>query len=128
MKVENHIETHMRPATAEDIALFSNSPDWPTMKAWVGEANGEPLALFGAARFAGGRWLMFCDLKPEARKYKISIVKFGKRAVEELKESGIRFLYAWPDDNEELARKWAKSLGFKPDPRSKAMLRLRIEG
>lgn len=107
----------IRPATAEDIAAFSGLPSKPTIRAWVGEADGKVIALAGFA-FSKGRWLAFCDLRPEARKYKMALARGALRAFAEIKRQGIKYVYAEVDPDEPGAVRWLTSLGFTVDPRN----------
>lgn len=114
----------VRPATREDIEAFSDIPNKPTLKAWVGEVDGEIVALGGFA-FSKGRWFGFCDLKDEARRYKMTIARAAKMIIAEAKKQGIRFIYAEADKDEPSAVRWLTSLGFAVDPRTAFLYRWR---
>ncbi len=105
---------HVRRATREDIEAFSDIANKPTLLAWAGEVDGEIIALGGIA-FSNGRWFGFCDLKDEARKYKMTIMRTTKRVFEEARRQGIRYVYAEADPNEPMAKRWLASLGFTID-------------
>lgn len=105
----------VRPATAEDITLFSDAG--PTFRAWVGEVDGKVVGVSGLVRIKG-RWFIFCDLKDEAKKFKITIARNAHRVMDEARKMGIRFIYAQVDKNEPRAIAWIATLGFEPDPRS----------
>lgn len=107
----------VRPATREDIDRFSDMSGKPTIKAFVGEVDGEIVALGGLA-FAKGRWFAFCDLLDGARAHKMSIARTAKRVFAEAKAQGIKYVYAEADPNEPGAVRWLTSLGFEPDPRT----------
>jgi hypothetical protein len=94
------------------------------MLAWAGELDGEIVALGGLA-FSKGRWFAFCDLKPEARQFKMTIMRVAKRVLEDARERNIRFIYAEADPDEPKAVRWMQSLGFKPDERSGILYRWR---
>ena len=111
----------IRPATRADIEAFSDLPNKPTVRAYVGEVDGKIVGMGGLARNKG-RWIAFCDLTPEAREYKVTIVKTAKRIMEDAKKAGHRFVYAQPDLNEPNAVRWLTSLGFEPDQRSGGIL------
>lgn len=117
------MSTSVEPATQEDIALFAYDRDTPTMKAWVGKEDGETIALFGLARESDGRWFAFFDITDRARSHKKQIVRTARMVMQEARNMGLRYVYAVPDDNEPLARKWMQRLGFEPDPRSGTLMR-----
>lgn len=96
---------------------------WPTMRAWVGKVEGEPIALFGLARGADARWYAFFDITDKARPHKKAIVRTGKMLMDEARKMGLRYVYAFPDPREPLAERWLQSLGFEFDPRSDARMR-----
>lgn len=112
----------VRRATRADIEAFSSVPHKPTMMAWAGEVGDKIVALGGLA-FSNGRWVAFCDLDPEARKYKMTIARTAKRVFEEAERLGIRFIYADMDVSEPTAERWLESLGFRPDPRAPQLYR-----
>lgn len=122
----------IREAHRADILRFfgERNPEhlamMPTMKAWLGEKDGEILGIGGLA-LKGWRWIAFCDLTDEARRYKVSIVKLGKRIMQWADERNIVFVYLTVDPEEPGAQAWATSLGFAPDPRSTTLWR-RMKG
>jgi hypothetical protein len=115
-------EPVVRPAAREDIEAFFGPRAKPTMKAWVGEVDGRPIGIGGLA-LAGGRWVAFCDLTPEARRYRRAIVRTARLIMEEARRSGIRFVYAAADMEEPMALRWLASLGFERDERSGRLFR-----
>ena len=114
----------MRPATRADIEAFSDMKNKPTIRAWVGELDGEIIGLGGFA-FSKGRWFGFCDLREQARSYKITIARTAKMALEEARRQGIKFVYAEVDPAEPRAALWLTSLGFTVDPRTAYLYRWR---
>jgi N-acetylglutamate synthase-like GNAT family acetyltransferase len=114
----------VRVATREDIDAFSDLKNKPTIRAYVGEVDGEIVAIGGLA-FAKGRWFGFCDLREPARKHKMTIARMGKRIMDEAREMGIRFVYANVDPSEPTAERWLTRLGFEPDPRTLVLYRWR---
>ena len=112
----------VRPATRADIEAFSDLRGKPTLKAWVGELDGEILGIGGLA-YAKGRWFAFCDLKPEAREYKMTLARTAKMVLREARQQGIRFVYAEADLNERASVRWLTSLGFRLDPRTAYLYR-----
>lgn len=112
----------VRRATREDIEAFSSMQDKPTVNAWCMEKNGEIIGLAGLALIKG-RWHAFCDLTPEARIHKISVLRTAKAIFEEARQQGIRFVYADADPHEPRAVAWMFSLGFIKDPRTQYLYR-----
>jgi hypothetical protein len=110
-------------ATKEDVEFFSNDAPKPTMKAFVAKKDGKPIALFGLARELDGRWYAFFDITDEARPYKVTIAKTARKIMDEARKMGLRFVYAVPDEEEPMARKWLERLGFKTDKRSGVLMR-----
>ncbi|MFW6028603.1 MAG: hypothetical protein ACOC9Q_03680 [bacterium] len=103
----------VRPATREDIEAFSEEAGKPTIRAWVGDLDGEIVAIGGFARIRG-RWFGFCDLTDDARPYKMTLMRAAHRAMKAAREQGIRFIYADADRSEPRAMHWLHSLGFEP--------------
>ncbi len=114
----------VRPASAEDIAAFSNMPNKPTIRALVLEADGHLVGIGGIA-VIGGRHLGFVDLKDEARQYKTTIGRAAIRFLADLRREGIRYIYVQRDEDEPRAGIWLASLGFEIDPRTPHLLRWR---
>lgn len=112
----------VRQATREDIAAFSDMANKPTILAWVGEDEGKVVGIAGFA-YSRGRWFGFCDLRPEARKYKMTIARAAIRAMREARARGIRYVYAQPDPEELGAKRWLTSLGFSADHRTPSLYR-----
>lgn len=107
----------VRSASLDDVRAYKLDIDQlPTLKAMIAEVDGKPIALFGLSRI-NGRWLAFCDLKEEARAYKLTIVRWGKRMMDDARAVGIRFVYADVDRSEPTSDRWLESMGFEPDPR-----------
>lgn len=73
-----------RPATDADIAAFYGKPHSRTMRAWVMELAGRPIALGGVAYHRGRPWDMFSDIRPEAKKYPLAIVKAARSVLRSL--------------------------------------------
>lgn len=94
------------------------------MKAWVGEVDGKIVGMGGLA-LSHGRWFAFCDLKDEARKYKMAIVRAGRDIMADARSMGIPFVYAEADVDEPMAMKWMRSLGFEIDERSGFLMKWR---
>jgi RimJ/RimL family protein N-acetyltransferase len=112
----------LRRATAEDIAAFSDMENKPTVIAWVGEVHeeGREPRVIGLGGFGrvGHRWHAFCDLTPEARRHKKTIVRAARLAMAEARRMGMRYVYTDRDPHEPGSARWLQSLGFELDPRS----------
>jgi len=112
----------VRPATAEDLETYYPGTVRPTIKAWLGEVDGEVIAIGGFA-FSQGRWFGFFDIKPDVREtlrtsfaYKKTLVRAAKMIMGEAKRQGIKYIYAEVSKTEHGAGKWLGSLGFLPVP------------
>ena len=116
-----------RWATREDIEAFSPMRDKPTIRALCIEVDGQIVVLGGLA-FSKSRWIMFCDVTNQGRKYKVALVKAAKRMIEEARAMGIRYVYAADDPNETNSVRWMTSLGFKVDQRCPSLYRWSADG
>lgn len=117
----------VRPATAADIAAFSEIERPPTVKAWVGELDGKIIAIGGLA-YGKGRWFAFIDLNDEARPYKMHILRAAKRMLAQARRDGIKYIYAESSPVEPKSVAWMTSLGFIIDPRSQQFYRWSANG
>lgn len=88
------------------------------------ELDGEIVALGGCA-LVKGRWLGFCDLREEARPFKMHIARAAIRFLDHARKDGIRFIYVTADTQETGAVRWLTSLGFEVDPRTQYLYRWR---
>jgi N-acetylglutamate synthase-like GNAT family acetyltransferase len=105
----------IRPATSDDLAK-TTLPVRPTLKALVGEVDGEIIGLAGLARIAG-RYYAFCDVtSTTAKPHRYRIARAAQRFLLEARAAGIRFIYAAANPAEPGATRWLTSLGFTPDP------------
>lgn len=112
----------IRPATAEDIARFSDMANKPSIRAWVAEQDGRLLGMGGIA-LAKGRWFGFVDVTDEMLAHKITLARAAIRFLDEVKRSGVRFIYAEVSPHEPGAGRWLESLGFEFDVRSQHFYR-----
>lgn len=103
----------IRPATAADIAKFYKGTYRLTATAMVGTVRGRIGACWGISH-VDGRLVLFCDVRPWARRYKLAIVKNAIAFVNTVKASGAKFIWTEADPNEPGAVRWILSLGFKP--------------
>jgi len=114
----------VRPATTEDLEAYFPGAVKPTVRAWVGELDGKLIGIGGYA-FAQGRWIAFCDLTKDARKYKFQIARTAKMIMGEAKKQGLKYVYVDINKEESGAEKWLKSLGFSLDPKTLYLYRWR---
>lgn len=61
------------PATPELLLRFYGRAPAVSMRAFVGIHDGEPLAVFGLY-YDAGRMVLFSNIKPEARRFKKTLV------------------------------------------------------
>lgn len=123
-----------RPATREDILAFSSVVQWPTAKAWIGEIDGEVIALGGLA-LAKGRWIGFIDITEAGRDYlakslgvRAAMIRAMTEGMREAKRMGIRYVYAQADTQFPKARELIERMGFHVDPRSPELHRWTLNG
>lgn len=112
----------IRQASKADIESYSDMPDKPTIKALCMDLDGQIVALGGVA-LVKGRWLGFADFKPEARVWKMHIMRAARRFIDSARREGIRYIYVEADPCERAAVRWIKSLGFEADPRTSYLYR-----
>lgn len=103
----------VRPATQADILAFYKKPLQQTVIAKVGVVRGRIIGCGGVA-YIDGKAFVFFDLKPSARRYKVTIVKAAKQVIDEVRANGCRVMWADLDPDEVGAERWARSLGFEP--------------
>lgn len=108
----------IRPATAEDIARFSDMPNKPSIRAWVAEDENGNLIGIGGIFLTGGRWFGFVDVHDEMRAHKMRLMRAAIRFLDEMRQGGVRYIYAEIAPKEPGARAWLESLGFEFDQRS----------
>lgn len=114
----------IREATKEDIIAFARDSMAPTLRGWVGEVDGEVIALGGFA-LALGRWVGFLDVTEEGRSLlkknmyvRAAMIRAAVTALREARKMGIRYLYARADMNYPRADEMLEKLGFHIDPRT----------
>jgi hypothetical protein len=122
--LEHGLPIIIRPATAEDIAAFSDMANKPSIRAWAAELDGRIVGLGGVV-LSRGRWLGFADLTPEARPYKMTIARAAIRFLADAKARGVKFIYVEADLSEPTSLRWLESLGFHLDPRTQYLYRWR---
>lgn len=106
----------IRPATAADIAAFFKGTYGLTTTAMVGTVRGRIGACWGISH-VNGRLCMFCNIKPWARRYKLTIAKQAKAFMDKAKAGGARYIWTEADPDEPGAERWILSLGFRPTNR-----------
>lgn len=104
----------IRRATREDLEKFYRTKNIKQSRiADVGLVRGRIIGCGGVA-FIDGMAFVFLDLKPSARRYKVSLVKAAWRIINEVRSKGCRVMYANLDPNEPGAERWVTSMGFLP--------------
>jgi hypothetical protein len=122
----------VRDARKGDLDAFhgTDRPNDPTVKAWVGEKDGEVRVIGGIARALDSRWYCFFDIRKgdeQARDRSILIARFAKMFIAEIEKTNIRLIYAVVDETEKNAVNWMKRLGFHVDPVSEKLMRWKKE-
>jgi hypothetical protein len=103
----------VRRATKVDLdAYYGPEPDRPTISAVVGELDGK---LIGCGGFAHVKGILvaFCDLKDEARKFRVQLVREARKLVAEMAATG-KVIYATADMSEPHVEHWLRVMGFEP--------------
>lgn len=104
----------IRVATKADLDRFYGKGKFTaTTRAIVGLVRGRIVGCGGIAFVAGKVWA-FCDLKPSAYRYKVSLVKAAAGVIAEARAQGIRIMWAEMDTTEPGAERWLRSMGFMP--------------
>ncbi len=105
----------VRWATPADLTQFYDAHPGheirQTQTALVGDLDGEIIAVGGLAHHKG-YLVAFYDMDEKARRYKIALVKAGKRMIGSIKPN--RLVLAQADAKEPCACRWIESMGFKP--------------
>jgi hypothetical protein len=99
----------IRPANASDLARFFDAAPPRTMRAFVAELAGEPVAVAGIAYQHGGPPYLFSDMKPAMRAHKIAIVKGARTMLKALARPG---LPAIANGAERCSARLLRHLGF----------------
>ena len=107
-------EPIVRPATQADLeSFYVGKPARPTVTAVVGELNGKLIAIGGIAHVAGDL-VGFFDIKPEARKYPLKIVKTARKILDDMRSGGATVIHCTRDPDEPRAGRFLEYLGFRP--------------
>lgn len=104
----------LRPSTAQDVALFFETPLPWRIKGWTGERDGEVLGVGGLAFLPDGTVAAFLRCTDEGRKYAVSLHKAALRVLQDARELGISRLVALAEQDIAPARRWLLRLGFEP--------------
>lgn len=102
-------KVNLRPANREDLDQFEHYR--PTVEATVAELDGKLIAVGGFA-FLQGMVFLFLELKPEARRFKVTMHRMALAMIEKAKRRGFKFVYAQTDGTEPTAPRWLARLGF----------------
>ena len=101
----------LRPASRADLVAYFGEDKYPTVKALAGVLDGDIVGVAGLASRAG-IIVAFCDVRPEARAFRITIGRAAQRFMAEAAKRH-KFIFAEADENEPGARRWLQSLGFE---------------
>ena len=102
------------PLTVDDLAEFGRGT-FPSVKGIAARLDGCLVAIGGIA-FIDGRVVAFCDLRPAARPYKVTIYGEARGIMDAARRDGRRLIWAEADPAEPNARRWLQRLGFRPHP------------
>ena len=116
----------VRPATADDLSRFyvgdmQPKAPLPTVEAWVGELDGEVIAVGGVNHRRG--WLeAFYDCSEKARQFPMDLYRASRKFMASLPKD--RLVYGLHDSREPGGARWMQSLGFKPVEGREGLYRL----
>lgn len=114
----------MRPTTRADVEAYSPLETNPSIKARTFLIDDEIVGMGGVARIQG-RWLAFFSLTDKLRPHKVTIARAAIRFFEQMRQEGVKFIYAEKDQTEPTSDRWIKSLGFEIDPKTNYFYRWR---
>jgi hypothetical protein len=86
-----------------------------TIKGYAGVHDGEVIAV-GGVIYQQGRIYAFLDLKPEARKFPVTIHRAGLGVVQMIREARYPHVFLTRNENEPNADRWLSRLGFERVP------------
>ena len=112
----------LRRATQRDVEALSPWDENPSVKAICAEIDGEIIGL-GGVMYVKGRWLAFYSATEKLRPYKIAVGRAAVRFFRQMRQDGVKFIYADRDLNEPTSGRWLQSLGFEVDPKSRYFYR-----
>lgn len=109
----------IRRATPQDVEdYWRHLPKTPSVRAYVGVDEEGNILGAGGVYLERGRWMAFCEVPDDNRHHKMAIMRTAIRIFRELKEAGVKYVYARIDPREPKALEWAERLGFELDMRS----------
>ncbi len=103
----------VRPADRTGLTRFYGEPPRRTQKAIIGRYNGRPIAVGGVAFINGQVWA-FCDLKPKAKQFPVTLFKACRTILNKAKADGARMIFARANPDEPTAPRFLTRLGFTP--------------
>ena len=122
----------IRPAGRRDLEKFygTRGAVLPTVVALVGIVDGEIVGVGGISR-AQGRRIAFCDVTDAGRRYKMAIVRAGRRLMSDVAKNAALHkrganIFARLDPNQAGAERFLASLGFRPLPDHEGVFRWQV--
>ncbi len=103
----------VRRATEADFLAFYGVPPPQTVLGYVGEVDGEIVAIGGLA-ISGGRAMAFFDAVRDMQFCKIALHKTALKVMSDAARLGYRRVYAWKSEHYPGAGRWLQRLGFRP--------------
>jgi RimJ/RimL family protein N-acetyltransferase len=100
----------IRPATHADLVAFYGKPPSQTSRSWVGVVDGTVLAVFGLVYKRGRPAYFFSDLAPEARRYRIAIMRAARMMLDQMGQIPVP---AFADPGIPAAGRFLERLGFR---------------
>lgn len=94
------------------VEWYGDDGRGPTVKGIAAFLDGKLIAVAGL-RITAGHVIAFCDLRDEARPWKVAMHRTAVRLLDEAKARHRRIL-AICEEHEPTAERWLTRLGFKP--------------
>jgi hypothetical protein len=106
-------ERVIRPSTQEDfLQYFGDLPPY-RVRSLTGLRDGRILAIAGVGFPPGGAPILFMDIEPEAREYKMIICKTALRFMNMIKRLNIPLIVATIQQDNQVFKDFASRFGFK---------------
>jgi hypothetical protein len=120
------------PATAQDIeaitrAIYGEPRNAAIrVRAFAAKLDGHVIGVGGIAFATSGERIAFCDLLPEAYRFKTRIHKAALATLRMAKEMGITRLVAERNPHEQGSDRWLRRLGFVPYDEGEGKIYVRV--
>tara|TARA_R110002074_G_C12558458_1_gene667616 strand:- start:13966 stop:14334 length:369 start_codon:yes stop_codon:yes gene_type:complete len=103
----------VRPATQRDLVSFYGEAPAQSVRAVVADLGGEIIAVGSLVYLSGSVMGLRMEIKPEMRRYKVSLHRGAKMLLDMAKRAGIPAVAAVRDAREPRSSQWMTRLGFE---------------